>query len=193
MIPDINLIPKVEKESSESKIIYILLAIVSLLALAFFAFQYFTARSEVIVLERQETNLISERDMLQLEYDQLTSLQQGSLEESVKFVETVSYAVSPLIDETQRLLLKNAYLRDYDFDVESVHISVDFETLNDASEYVTRLSKSPFFTDVQVTSISNKTIGDAGEDEEDFKIVPRQAAEIDLVINKQHLATGGGN
>lgn len=191
MIPDINLLPKSEKESSSSNLIYVLLTIVTLLALTFFAWQYFAARSEVIVLENEETNLKSQRDQLQAELNSLTVAEGGSLEESVTFVEAVSYPVSPLIDETQRLLSKNSYLRDYEFSAEVVRISVDFETLHDASVYVSRLTKSSLFTDVQLASIENTQIGDA-EEETDFNVVPRQSAEIDLVINKQFLAAGGG-
>lgn len=192
MIPDINLLPKLEKERSESNVIYILLVIVALLALAFFAWQYFTARSEVIELESKETNLIDQRDQLQFELESLTVAQGGSLKESVTFVEAVSYPVSPLIDETQRLLLKNAYLREYEFDAEVVHIVVDFETLNDTAQYVSRLTKSQYFSDVQVTSVENTEIGDAKEDETNFYLIPRQSAQIDLIINKQFLSAGGG-
>lgn len=192
MIPDINLLPKLEKERSESNVIYILLVIVALLALAFFAWQYFTARSEVIELESKETNLIDQRDQLQFELESLTVAQGGSLKESVTFVEAVSYSVSPLIDETQRLLLKNAYLREYEFDAEVVHIVVDFETLNDTAQYVSRLTKSQYFSDVQVTSVENTEIGDAKEDETNFNLIPRQSAQIDLIINKQFLSAGGG-
>lgn len=192
MIPDINLLPKLEKERSESNVIYILLVIVALLALAFFAWQYFTARSEVIELESKETNLIDQRDQLQFELESLTVAQGGSLKESVTFVEAVSYPVSPLIDETQRLLLKNAYLREYEFDAEVVHIVVDFETLNDTAQYVSRLTKSQYFSDVQVTSVENTEIGDAKEDETNFNLIPRQSAQIDLIINKQFLSAGGG-
>jgi len=193
MVPDINLIPKLEKIQQGSKLIYFLLSIVALLALSYFLWQYFSARAQITELQAEESNLITERDQLASDLAVSQPVNEGSLEQSLSFVEQVSYPVSPLIDEIQGLQPSNSYLRNYTFSPESVTISVDFETLGDVATYVSRLSKSTYFTDGQVQSISNSDLGEelGSEEETDFDVIPRQSAEITLLIDEEFLATGG--
>lgn len=196
MIPNINLLPKTEKRGSDSKLIYYILAILTLLVLAFFVLQYFNARSELTTLTAGETQLQNEVSQLQTEYNFLLARQgQGSLEESVTFVERVSYPVSPLIDETEGLLPDNTYLRSYSFSEAAVSISVDFETLASIAQYVDALENSPYFTDAQLSNVSNFELGVGASDDEDerekFNEIPRYSTNITLEIDQAYLATGG--
>lgn len=193
MIPDINLIPKLEKSQQGSKLLYILLGILTLLALTLLTWQYFSARVEVVELQSEETNLIAQRDQLSEDLATMQPGNEGSLEQSLQFVEIVSYPVSPLIDEIQGLQPNNSYLRNYSFSPESVSISIDFETLSDVSTYVSRLNNSAYFIDGQVLSITSSGLGEelGTEDETDFDVIPRQSVEITLLINETYLATGG--
>lgn len=191
MVPDINLIPKLEQEQTGSKVLYMILGIVVLLVLTFFTWQYFGARSNIVTLQGEETNLIKQRDNLKTELEVLTAKNQSSLEQSIEFVKQVSYPVSPIIDETQNLQPDHSYLREYSFEAESVTIKLDFETLEDVSEYVSRLTNSPYFKDVQVSEISNNDFDGSSESETDFNVVPRQQTVITLFINQSYLATGG--
>jgi len=193
MIPDINLIPKLEKNQQGSKLLYILLAIIALLVLSLFLWQYFSARAEIAELKREETNLIAKRDQLNQDFVTQQPANEGTLEQSLQFVEMVSYPVSPLINEIQGLQPSNSYLRNYSFSAESVSISIDFETLSDVATYVSRLTNSAYFTDGQVLSITNSGLGeDLGTDDTtDFDVIPRQSVQITLLINESYLATGG--
>jgi len=193
MIPDINLIPKLEKSQQGSKLLYILLAIIALLVLSLFLWQYFSARAEIAELKREETNLIAKRDQLNQDFVTQQPANEGTLEQSLQFVEMVSYPVSPLINEIQGLQPSNSYLRNYSFSAESVSISIDFETLSDVATYVSRLTNSAYFTDGQVLSITNSGLGeDLGTDDTtDFDVIPRQSVQITLLINETYLATGG--
>lgn len=194
MIPDINLIPKVERNQSDSKLLAMLLSIIVLLILGLFVWQYFNARSQITTLQAEESSLIAQRDELQTNLNDTSTVNQGTLEQSIEFVETVSYPVSPLIDETKKLLPSNAYLRDYAFDATSVSITVDFETLRDVSTYVSRLANSAYFMDSQVGSISSYDIGNESEmdGETNFDVETRQTTQITLLINNTYLSTGGG-
>ena len=193
MIPDINLIPKLEKSQQGLKLLYILLAIIALLVLSLFLWQYFSARAEIAELKREETNLIAKRDQLNQDFVTQQPANEGTLEQSLQFVEMVSYPVSPLINEIQGLQPSNSYLRNYSFSAESVSISIDFETLSDVATYVSRLTNSAYFTDGQVLSITNSGLGeDLGTDDTtDFDVIPRQSVQITLLINESYLATGG--
>ncbi len=191
MIPNINLLPKVEQDDRNARKFLILVAIVVLLLL--FVMSWF-ARKDVVNLTIEQQLLQSERDGLQEELTVLQGLNQGSLEESVDFVERVSYAITPLIDETQGLLPDNTYLRSYSFGESTVSFSVDFETLNAISMYIDRLERSAYFLDVQVGSIASFELAPDGKEQDStlkFTEVPRYAVDVTLMINETYLATGG--
>jgi hypothetical protein len=191
MIPDINLLPNREGEEGSSKTIYIMLGIITALLLAVMSWMYFSSRSNVVSLTNQEQSLLAERDMVQTELNTLQGAG-GSVKESLAFIEQISYPVTPLIEETKELLPENTYLRNYTFGESAVMISVDFETLNAVSTYISRLENSLYFLDVQVGAVSNFEIGPEGEKQERFKEVPRYKVEITLAINTAHLTGGGG-
>lgn len=202
MIPNINLLPKLEKKAEGSKLLYVLMAVVSALALGLFAFIYISSIMKVNDLEETQQSLTTEQTALQAELDSMQSMNAGSLEESLAFVERVSYPVSPLIDESQNLLTDNTYLRQYNFSAETVTISADFEMLSDVAKYVEALNGSEYFNDVQVSNISNFEVN-AGSNENElsqqrqdalkFQQLPRYTVEIALLIDSMYLATGGGN
>lgn len=195
MIPDINLLPKLDKRQGSVKVLLMGVGIVTALVLAILMWQYFDVKSEIPLLISQQTSLQAERDQLQMEYDILTTVSTGSLADSVTFVERVSYAVSPLIDETQAILPKYTYLRSYSFSESGVSIVVDFESLTDIAAYVSRLENSAYFEDTQLSSVSNFEVDPASAEEEDemakFEEVPRYTTNISLMINQTYLATGG--
>lgn len=192
MIPEINLIPRdIEKDDSGSKPFYIILTAIFVLVLAFLLWQYFSTKSQINSLKEEEANLQQQRDNLQTELNSLTSAQGNTLEQSVQFVESVSYPVSPLIDEIQELKPERAYLRSYSFGENTVEISFDMETLNEVSKFVTALNSSPYFTDVQVTNVDHFYLNNGSDEEQDFNDVPRQSTKMVLIVNKQKLAAGG--
>ena len=196
MIPDINLLPKVAQDEGSSKTFFVLIAIITLLLLAIMSWLYFSARTNVVNLTAEEQSLQVERDALQSQLANLQGTNQGSLEESVSFVERVSYPITPLIDETQGVLPDNTYLRGYSFGESTVSFSVDFETLNSISTYIERLERSDYFLDTQVGSIANFELTPTGEEQDvkqKFTEVPRYTVEVTLMINETHLAAGGVN
>lgn len=196
MIPDINLMPKLERRESSSKLLYVLLGIIFLLALLVLGWMYISARANLADLTSEQAALEKNRNKLEAELSAMQTMNKGSLEESVAFVELVSYPVSPLIDETQGLLPDNTYLREYVFGEASVTIKVDFETLNAISKYVSRLEKSPYFIDSQVGTIENFELNptEEGESQEvKFNEVPRYSVEVMLMIDVTYVAAGGGN
>ncbi|MEO4053313.1 PilN domain-containing protein [Solibacillus sp. CAU 1738] len=196
MIPDINLLPKLDKRETGSKLLYSLIGIATVMVLSLFVWQYFEAKNELATLTTEQQALQQQKEQLQSEYDVLVNASKGSLEESVAFVERVSYPVSPLMDETQNLLPKHAYLRNYSFAEKSTTISVDFETLNEISSYVNRLEQSAYFSDVQIGTVSNFDVNpnetsDGKAKDETFNEIPRYSVDITLFMDEVYLATGG--
>lgn len=194
MIPDINLLPKIEKGATSFKLAFILVGILSILTIGLLAITYFGARSEIASAIPERDSLLLTRDTLNAEVTSSQTGSQGSLEESVAFVERVSYPVSPIIIETRNLLPTDTYLRSYAFSETGVQVAVDFETLNAISTYVSQLEKSPYFNDVQVGTIQNFELNPTDEevnDSQQFTEVPRYSVEIFLVIDQLHVAAGG--
>lgn len=196
MIPDINLLPKVDQQVESNKIFYVIMGSIAIIIIGVLGWLYMMARGDVNELSSKESSLQSERDQLQIELQGLQNATVGSIDESLVFIERVSYPVSPLIDEVEGLLPEHTYTRSYEFSEESTIISVDFETLRDISNYVEQLENSPYFTDVQLGTVGTFELKGGTETVEtdertDFNEVPRYSTEITLIVNKSYLATGG--
>ena len=195
MIPDINLLPNTGRDEERSRIQYIILGIIAFLLLAFLSWMYFSARANVTNLTNQEQTLQAEYDTVQKELEELQGAEQGSIEESLTFIEQISYPVTPLIGETQVLLPENTYLRSFSFDQTAVHFTIDFEILNAISTFIERLEQSPYFLDVQVGEIANFEIGQSTDEkdmEERFNELPRYTVEMTVLIDPVYVSTGGG-
>ncbi|KMY29685.1 hypothetical protein ACZ11_21605 [Lysinibacillus xylanilyticus] len=194
MVPEINLLPNLEKKHSTPTLIYVVFIILIGMIVGYMIFLFFQAKIDLTKLSAQEVELSSQREQLQIELDGKRNLNQGSLEQSVQFVENVSYPVTPLIDETQMLLPEQTYFRKYVFGEENVEITVDFETMSAISSYLEKLTASPYFNDIQVDTISNFDVSIGNKEEESatdrFKEVPRYSATITLGIDFKFLAGG---
>lgn len=194
MVPDINLLPNLEKKHSTPTLIYVVFIILIGMIVGYMIFLFFQAKSDLTTLNVQEVELSSQRDQLQIELDSKQNANKGSLEQSVQFVEKVSYPVTPLMDETQVLLPEQTYLRNYVFGEKNVEVTADFETMSAISSYLEKLTASPYFNDIQVDSISNFDVAIGNQEEKSaknkFKEVPRYSATITLGIDFKFLAGG---
>ncbi|WP_042472162.1 PilN domain-containing protein [Bacillus ndiopicus] len=193
MIPDINLLPHINRSESNLKIFYSSLAVLALLILSLIVWQFFSMKDEVTKLTNEQQTLQAQKDQLQGEYNALLNSNTGSIEQAVTFVEKVSYPVSPLVDEVRALLLPNSYLRNYTFDEEKVIVKADFETFTNISKYVALLERSEYFNDVQLGTVDDFEINPNGSNEKevDFSSVSRYSVQIELYIDKKYLAFGG--
>ena len=193
MIPNINLMPKIEKGPTSLKFAFILVGILSMLTIIILTLLYFGAKEEIVDDTSTRDTLIATRDELQMNVSSLDTQNQGSLQESVTFVERVSYPVTPIINETKDLLPANTFLRSYEFSTTGVTVIVDLETLNAVSVYVSNLKNSPYFNDIKVGTIEAFEIDSMNEEQREpqFTEVPRYEIEIELTINEEYIAAGG--
>lgn len=193
MIPNINLMPKIEKGPTSLKFAFIMVGILSMLTIILLAFLYYSAKNEVADAISTRERLIATRDELQVNVTSLDMQNQESLQESVTFVERVSYPVTPIISETKNLLPPNTYMRSYEFSTSGVTVIVDLETLNAVSVYISDLKDSPYFNDIKVGTIEAFEIDSKNEEQREpkFAEVPRYEIEIELTINEEYIAAGG--
>ncbi len=194
MVPEINLLPNLEKKKTTPTLIYVILIILIGVIVGYMIFLFFQAKNELNKLSAQEVELTSQHEQLQIELDAKRNANKGSLEQSVQFVENVSYPVTPLIDETQVLLPEQTFLRNYTFEEKEVEITADFETMSAVSAYLEKLTASPYFNDVQIDTIANFDISTGNEEKavskDMFKEVPRYSVTITLGIDFKFLAGG---
>lgn len=195
MVPEINLLPQSEKKNTSSTFLYAILIAITAILLAYMIMLYFGAKSDLTALSKEEQSVTLQRDELQQKVTAATNLSAGSLAQSVKFVENVTYPVTPLITETERLLDEHTFVREYEFNEESMTVTIDFETVNAVSTYVEKLGASAFFADRQVETIDEMDValGDQTKDktnEEKLNEIPRYTAKIKLFIDYAYLAQG---
>ncbi|WP_391202198.1 PilN domain-containing protein [Psychrobacillus sp. L4] len=193
MVPEINLLPKMERRKSNN-LFLILGVILFVVLILFISMQLFSFKKDINALDTEETQLAAERDVLNAQVSSTNQTEdQGSLSSSVDFVEGVSYPVSPLMDEVQSLLVDNTYLRDYQFDETGVILSADFETMNDVSIFIEKSLNSSYFADVKVEQISTfEPVGNAEEAKgTDFDVQARYSATLNFSIDQTYLSKGG--
>ena len=193
MVPEINLLPKVERKSAKRRWFSLILAIIFSLLLVFLMIQYFTLTKSIKTLESEQQVLATEKVALEETLAALHKPKGIDLEASVEFVESVSYPVSPLVIEINKYLDENAYLRDYLFSEETIGVEVDFETLSEVVSYIEDLMDSPYFKDVVVSDIETFDPTASDEDEEDqFKVTDRYSNKFEILIDLDYLREVGG-
>lgn len=192
MVPEINLLPKLERRKS-SNLFIILFSVLFAILIIFLSFQFITLKKDVNSLTSEETQITAERDVLVASESTTNEEIAGNHSSSVTFVESVSYPVSPIVNEVHSLLLLNSYLRNYEFGETAVNLVTDFETMNDLSIFVEKLLNSAYFTDVIINEISNfEPVANIEEKTEvDFDVQTRYSATIMLTIDQAYLREGG--
>ena len=192
MIPDINLLPKVEKRTTNSPILWLVVLIVTLMFIVF-GIYYFSLKGDIQSLDSQQQTLSNEVDHYNKQIANFQNVSKGSFDQSVKFVESVSYPVTPIIDSIESHLESYEKLTNITYDESGVTMTADFETLHGVSSYVQNLMADKLYTDVQVASVTSfepdkKEYQDATASDQ---LVPRYTATIQLKINQANLLAEG--
>lgn len=192
MVPEINLLPKMERQKSNSILIIAIGLILFITVILLFFVQYFSIKGDIETLTAEETYSVAEREELTQLVKDINMSGQGNLQTSVSFAESVSKPVSPLLIEVNALLEEHTYLREYEFTNQSINITIDVETMMSLSKFVDKLLVSEYFSDVKVESVTHFELSNSTESiEERFEIIPRYSAIINLVVNQSYLENGG--
>lgn len=190
MVTEINLLPKHNRRKSNVFLISIVLGALLVIFFVFLLMQYINTKSELETLTATDSQLLATKIEMESTLSNVQGVNKDSFSASVEFVESVSYPVSPLIDELESYLVGNSYLTSYSFSESSLSISADFETLTEVATYVESLSKSTYFADVQVNNVAKFNLESSEAEEnldEDFTVIPRHSVQFDLLINDAYL------
>jgi len=93
--------------------------------------------------------------------------------ESVRFVRSISYPTSTIIDEVNRLKTKTMYLLNYQFTDTQLQLLMTFETMEEAARYLTYLQESPFVREATIDSLQmmETMLDEESEEETEGEVV----------------------
>lgn len=199
MLPDINLLPKYERQNSLGYILFMIGMIVCLLLLVGLIILYFYTRGTLEETNNHLTEAEQEQAILE---ERLASLEQDDQSEAfdtaVTYIEQQIVPTSYLINELIVILPDQSYLSSYDYTKELVTIEAQFETMSDTAAYVEALNKSEVITSVQVDQIdtfeleSTETEEEQEEDStEIYQTIPRYDVSYTLEVNHRYLREKG--
>lgn len=185
-LPDINLLPKIERESYTKNLIILILIALIIISYILIGFYYFYTKKQLETLNENYSNLNEE---VHLKTTELEQLQSGSslLEQAISFVENFQIPTSIFITELDNLLPDNSYLSEYQYNNGSTNIAVNFESLDKVAQYTTSLTNSNYIVDTKVDQVETFSLGESNEVEEQFDTIPRYRTNFTLITDKQKL------
>lgn len=195
MIPEINLLPKQDRNAASRKRFVVLLGIVFALLFIVVGVQYVTVSKNLDKLQGEQQTLELRKTELETQVAALQAPEVADLATSVRFIESVSYPVSPLLLELQSYIPQNTYVRGYSFTEKAISFDVDFETIANVATFVGDVDGSANFKDVKVESISTFSTKNDVEEEKttEFTEVERFANTFTVDIDPTYLRNGGVN
>ncbi|MHA6259329.1 PilN domain-containing protein [Sporosarcina sp. CAU 1771] len=196
MVPEINLLPRSERKTSNRKWVFLIAGPIFLFLLTFLAIQYFSVTKDIKHLQAEQQALELQKTTLTEQLEVLEVPEVLDLATSVRFIESKTYAVSPLLKEIHDFTSAESYLRDFNFAETEIQFAVDMETISEVATYVGDLDGSSYFADIKVEDISTFDPVSKEEEEEEtvdvFTEVERFANNFTVTIDPTYLLTGGG-
>jgi|SRR5690625_132843 len=158
MIPNINLLPQIERQNIVLYRIFIIGLIVVLLAFIGLTYTFFHTKGNISKIAEQNEQLTEQRALLEVQLANVGSHQPESLESAVHFAKEQVVPTSMLIEEFNNLLPNHAYLTTYEYMFRTVEIESQFESKSDISTYIISLLGSGYMRDVRVDQIETNEL-----------------------------------
>ena len=188
-LPDINLLPKIERDRSSKNLLILTVIALIFISYIFIGFYYFYTKKQLEAVNEEHSTLHEE---VHLKTEELEQLQSGSssLAQAITFVEQYEIPTSSFITELDYLLPEHSYLNGYEYNNRSTNITVSFETLDKVAEYTTKLTNSDYIIDTKVDHVETFNLG-SGEDVDiennQFDVIPRYQTNFSLIVDKNQL------
>ncbi len=193
MVPEINLLPQMERKSAGNKWGVLLLGLAFILLMLFLVFQYFSLTKSINTLQADQQVLLTEKTEFQTAVESLEQPLQMDLATVVQVLESVTYPVSPLIEEMNSYRGDHVYLSEFILTENAIEFLIDFETMPEVATYVGDLTGSAYFTDVKVEEITtfDPTVQVDEEKTDSFQRVNRFSNRLTVTIDPYYLRNGG--
>jgi Tfp pilus assembly protein PilN len=187
MIPEINLLPKYERQSTVLYRLFLIGLIAIILVFIGFVYVFFQTKADIERADEHNRVLEEQKNILDLQVANVGTSTPESLESVIDFAEGYVVPTSKLIEEFINLLPDHAYVSEYDYVFGAVEIESQFETKNDVSAYVTSLLGSDYMNDVKIEQVESIEF-EGKEIEDKYDTILRHNVRYLLDINLAKLA-----
>ncbi len=188
-LPDVNLLPKIERNTTSHFTIFIGLIVALVVAYGLIGFYYFTTKSSLQDEQATYTQISQDNEVLEAQIDQSLSSDDVDISDIFSFIEGVNMRTSYFLEEIDELLPDDSYVSEYVYNDFSSEIMVHFETFDDISAYTTSLRESSFSKDIFVDEI--ETFDPMEDEREGFDRylheTPRHETTFTIDLNEQVL------
>ena len=191
MVPEINLLPQMERKSAGNKWGALLVGVAFIVIVLFLAFQYFSLTKSVKTLQADQQALLADKATIEAKVATLEQPEQMDLATIVGVLETITYPVSPLLEEMNLYRGEDVYLREFILTDNEIEFVMDFETIPEMATYVGDLTGSAYFADVKVEEVETIVPVEGDGTVESFDVVDRFANRFTVTIDPTYLRTGG--
>ncbi|RLL47867.1 hypothetical protein D8M04_00890 [Oceanobacillus piezotolerans] len=199
MLPDINLLPKYERQNSLAFTLFITGLVTCLLLFAVLIYFFITLKDNLAETEESISQLTEEKSLLEARMNALMTEDEsgGSFESAVTYAESYIIPTSDFIHELITLLPENSYLNNYNYDYQSVTVETQFETMNDAAGYIAVLQNSNYIDDVVINDITTldpvaEQTAEEGMGSKFFDVIPRYIVNYSIDVNQAFLTREEG-
>ncbi len=187
-LPDINLLPEHERDTSFLFPLFIGLTVLMLVLYSFSAYQYFTASKKLSAAEEEHATLMEEEAELTAKISATEGDDITSVRDIAEFLGAQDVHTSIFIKEMNDLLPEErSYLANYQYTTNEATMTVHLETLDAVAYYTEAIKESDYTRDVKVDNISIFDPVDSSEENEIlyFNEVLRYEANYTILLNKQ--------
>jgi type IV pilus assembly protein PilN len=190
MIVEINLLPK--KEPKNASVLVSVAVFAALLIAAAVVFYVLSARADeqINALTGELKQIRAMQAIEQQKQKSAQSVQEmKELHEAVQWSKNYPLKMVPLLRNMTKLLPERGFMMNFSYTGnETVTVSVQFDTSEQAAYYLKRLSDAKFVEAVQLKSVSTVNITDTSAEEGmEKQVVPRYLAQYEIHIRKQAL------
>jgi len=194
-LPNINLLPygSARKSTILYKMFLATLVLVVLLS-GLMIFLYFYTKDGLDAVTEQATALETERNTLETSLLKKQAANSDPFVQSAKFADAKRLPASILLAGLLAALPDNSYLSEFNYNLGTVEIKTEFETIQKASVYIAALEKMLFIKDPKVDhvesfSLKNEAIPETGSipAETRYNVLPRYAVTYTFSIDERAL------
>ncbi|MBS4208948.1 hypothetical protein [Bacillus sp. FJAT-50079] len=183
MLPDINLLPKTEKERSLLYLLFIVGIVIALLTILFMTYKYIVLKQDIKSVTNKNNELILRKETLEGQLE--GSFDKGKLTNAVDYAEKYVLQTSKLIDGLIGYLPPTGNMNEYHYKLNDVEVISQFANMTDVSSYVAKLSESDLVKNVKINRIS--TVLTEPEVEDALNLPSRYVVTYSFQINRATL------
>ncbi|BDG36961.1 fimbrial protein [Saccharococcus caldoxylosilyticus] len=190
MIVEINLLPK--EEPKNASVLVSVAVFAALLIAAAVVFYVLSARADeqINALTGELKQIRAMQAIEQQKQKGAQSVQEiKELHEAVQWSKNYPLKMVPLLRNMTKLLPERGFMMNFSYTGnETVTVSIQFDTSEQAAYYLKRLSDAKFVEAVQLKSVSTVNITETSAEEGmEKQVVPRYLAQYEIHIRKQAL------